>query len=50
MAEAERWDRVYASEPHLYTREVNTLLMEATRDLTPGAALDIGMGEGRNAR
>jgi SAM-dependent methyltransferase len=50
MAEAERWDRVYASEPHLYTREANALLVEVTRGMKPGAALDIGMGEGRNAR
>ena len=50
MAEAERWDQVYASEPHLYTRDANALLIEVTRALTPGTALDIGMGEGRNAR
>jgi SAM-dependent methyltransferase len=50
MAEAERWDQVYAGEPHLYTREANALLVEVTRDLAPGAALDIGIGEGRNAR
>jgi len=50
MAEVARWNQVYASEPHLYTREPNALLAEATRDLPPGAALDIGMGEGRNAR
>jgi SAM-dependent methyltransferase len=50
MAEIDRWDQVYASEPHLYTREANALLMEVTRDLKPGTALDIGMGEGRNAR
>jgi SAM-dependent methyltransferase len=50
VAEAERWDRVYAKEPHLYTREANSLLVEVTRDLKPGEALDIGIGEGRNAR
>jgi SAM-dependent methyltransferase len=50
MAEAERWDQVYAGEPHLYTREANALLVEVTRDLPPGTALDIGIGEGRNAR
>jgi SAM-dependent methyltransferase len=50
VAEAERWDRVYASEPHLYTRDANALLIEVARRVTPGAALDIGMGEGRNAR
>lgn len=50
MAEAERWDQVYAGEPHLYTREANALLVEVTRDLPAGMALDIGIGEGRNAR
>lgn len=50
MAEAERWDQVYASEPHLYTRDANALLIDVASTLTPGAALDIGMGEGRNAR
>lgn len=50
MAEAERWDQVYASEPHLYTRDANALLKEVAGGLTPGRALDIGMGEGRNAR
>jgi SAM-dependent methyltransferase len=50
VAEAERWDQVYASEPHLYTRDANALLIEVAGGLTPGTALDIGMGEGRNAR
>jgi SAM-dependent methyltransferase len=50
MAEAARWDRVYASEPHLYTREPNALLAGIAGGIEPGAALDIGVGEGRNAR
>jgi SAM-dependent methyltransferase len=49
MAETERWDRVYASEPHLYTTEPNALLVEVAGAMTPGRALDIGMGQGRNA-
>jgi SAM-dependent methyltransferase len=50
MAEAERWDQVYSRESHLYMKEANALLVQLTRDLKPGAVLDIGMGEGRNAR
>ena len=49
MAETERWDRVYASEPHLYTTEPNALLVEVALTMAPGRALDIGMGQGRNA-
>jgi len=49
MAERERWDEVYAREPHLYTTEPNALLVETVRDLAPGKALDLGMGQGRNA-
>jgi SAM-dependent methyltransferase len=49
MAEASRWDEVYARQPHLYTTEPNALLAEVARGLRPGTALDIGMGQGRNA-
>jgi len=50
VAETERWDKVFAAEPHLYTKEPNSLLVETAGRLAPGRALDIGMGEGRNAR
>src|SRR5512141_1149672 len=49
MAEAERWDRVYAHEPHLYTTAPNALLVEVAGAMPPGRALDVGMGQGRNA-
>jgi protein-L-isoaspartate O-methyltransferase len=49
MAETERWNQVYASEPHLYTTEPNALLVEVAQRMTTGRALDIGMGQGRNA-
>ena len=49
MGEAQRWDEVYASEPHLFTRAPNAFLVEAAKSLTPRRALDIGMGQGRNA-
>jgi SAM-dependent methyltransferase len=50
MAETERWDEVYANEPHLYSTEPNALLVEVAQAMPPGRALDIGMGQGRNAR
>jgi SAM-dependent methyltransferase len=49
MAEADRWDQVYASEPHLFTSAPNALLMQVAGAMPPGRALDIGMGQGRNA-
>ena len=49
MAEAERWDQVYVQERHLFTTEPNALLVETAGTMPPGRALDIGMGQGRNA-
>jgi 2-polyprenyl-3-methyl-5-hydroxy-6-metoxy-1,4-benzoquinol methylase len=49
MAEADRWDQVYAREEHLFTKLPNAFLMEVAGPLAPGRALDIGMGQGRNA-
>jgi SAM-dependent methyltransferase len=49
MAETERWDQVYRCESHLYSAEPNALLMNVAQSITPGRALDIGMGQGRNA-
>src|SRR5689334_21545059 len=49
MAEADRWDHVYAQEAHLFTKAPNAFLVESVNNLAPGRALDIGMGQGRNA-
>lgn len=46
--EAELYDGVYAKTPAFNTKP-NQLLVEATRNLRPGRALDVGMGMGRNA-
>ncbi len=46
--EAELYDGVYAKTPEFNTKP-NQLLVEASRDLRPGRALDVGMGMGRNA-
>lgn len=42
------YDKVYAAEPQFQT-EPNRLLMEVADQLKPGKALDVGMGQGRNA-
>ncbi len=46
--EAELYDAVYAKTPEFKTTP-NQLLVDATRGLRPGRALDVGMGMGRNA-
>jgi SAM-dependent methyltransferase len=42
------YDKVYAGVPE-FTTEPNRLLAEAVQHLPPGDALDVGMGQGRNA-
>lgn len=46
--EAELYDAVYAKAPEFNTAP-NQLLVDATRGIRPGRALDVGMGMGRNA-
>jgi SAM-dependent methyltransferase len=43
------FDRTYTSTAPRFNTEPNALLVEAVRDLKPGRALDIHMGQGRNA-
>lgn len=43
------FDRTYASALPRYNAAPNAWLVEAVRDLKPGRALDIHMGQGRNA-
>ncbi len=46
--EAELYNQVYAAPPHFNT-EPSRILVEAIEGLSPGAALDVGMGQGRNS-
>lgn len=46
--EAELYDSIYGQAPAFNTAP-NALLVDAIRDVTPGRALDVGMGMGRNA-
>lgn len=43
------FDRVYASPDAKFRTEPNAFLVECSRDLQRGAALDVAMGQGRNA-
>jgi SAM-dependent methyltransferase len=43
------WDEVYAKGERQFHKGPNAFLMEVVRGRTPGKALDIGMGQGRNA-
>ena len=47
-AEREMWNRVYR-EAVGFNAKPNRLLVEAVQGVPPGRALDVGMGQGRNA-
>lgn len=43
------YNPLYAGNSEVLVREPNRLLVEAVRNRKPGRALDVGMGQGRNA-
>jgi 2-polyprenyl-3-methyl-5-hydroxy-6-metoxy-1,4-benzoquinol methylase len=43
------WDDVYSAADPIYNRYPNRFLGEIAEKAKPGRALDIGMGQGRNA-
>jgi methylase of polypeptide subunit release factors len=47
--EADWWNRSLTAEKPEFNTAPNALLVEVVKDLQPGTALDVGMGEGRNA-
>jgi SAM-dependent methyltransferase len=47
--EVELWNRVLTSTTASFNRKPNAFLVEMVKDVKPGAALDVGMGQGRNA-
>jgi SAM-dependent methyltransferase len=47
-AEIERWNRILTSPTPRFNTAPNTFLVEMTKGLKPGRALDVGMGQGRN--
>src|SRR4249919_967050 len=48
-SEKERWNRILTSPVPRFNTKPNAFLVDVTRGLTPGKALDVGMGQGRNA-
>ncbi|GAC58820.1 putative methyltransferase [Gordonia hirsuta DSM 44140 = NBRC 16056] len=47
---AAQWDERYSSADRLWTAQVNPALAREAAGLTPGRALDVGSGEGADAR
>jgi SAM-dependent methyltransferase len=48
-AEIERWNRVLTAENPSFNTQPNAFLVEMAKGRKPGTALDVGMGQGRNA-
>jgi SAM-dependent methyltransferase len=48
-AEAEYWSDYFYGKNQNFNRNPNSLLVQAVQGRRPGKALDVGMGEGRNA-
>lgn len=48
-AERERWNRVFTMQPPNIRADANRFLVQVAANLTPGTAIDVGMGFGRNA-
>src|SRR5262249_5832235 len=48
-AEVERWNRILTAENPTFSVKPNEFLVEMAKGRKPGTALDVGMGQGRNA-
>ena len=47
--EVDRWNRILTAGKPAFNTQPNAFLVEMVKGRTPGAALDVGMGQGRNA-
>ena len=47
--EVDRWNRILTAEKPAFNTDPNAFLVEVITNRTPGTALDVGMGQGRNA-
>ena len=47
--EVDRWNRILTAEKPVFNTQPNAFLVEMVKGRAPGAALDVGMGQGRNA-
>ncbi|SNT63294.1 Methyltransferase domain-containing protein [Asanoa hainanensis] len=50
MTDAKFWDDLYSSRDQLFSGRPNGVLVAEAGDLPPGRALDVGCGEGADAR
>src|SRR5262245_55827538 len=48
-AEVERWNRILTAENPIFNVKPNAFLVEMAKGRKTGTALDVGMGQGRNA-
>src|SRR5712692_5328786 len=44
----ERWNKVFAGSDIPFSHQPNAFLLKSVQGKTPGVALEIGMGQGRN--
>jgi SAM-dependent methyltransferase len=49
MADREDWDQRYAAVERLFSSDPDPAMVELVTPLTPGRAVDLGAGEGRNS-
>jgi 2-polyprenyl-3-methyl-5-hydroxy-6-metoxy-1,4-benzoquinol methylase len=49
QAEVERWNKILTSAKPTFNVQPNAFLVRAIKDVRAGTALDVGMGQGRNA-
>src|SRR5258708_5100457 len=47
--EVDRWNRILTAEKPVFNQKPNSFLVEMAKGRKPGAVLDVGMGQGRNA-
>jgi 2-polyprenyl-3-methyl-5-hydroxy-6-metoxy-1,4-benzoquinol methylase len=47
--QAERWNRFFSEPPASFNKQPNAFMVKTVHGQKPGKALDIGMGQGRNA-
>jgi ubiquinone/menaquinone biosynthesis C-methylase UbiE len=48
QSQRERWNKVFSSTDADFNRQPNAFLLKVVKTMTPGTALEIGMGQGRN--
>jgi len=47
--EVDRWNKILTAANPSFNTKPNAFLVDMVKDVKPGAALDVGMGQGRNA-